>query len=268
MTFRARLTRQWVRLNPCPNCISGSLLPDRWHRGDYLRRLFSYSTRPRIQAPTGGLREPGLPERGFTIHPTRRSSLLKTAQWRLPTSRELRTGEPIPVDVAVLAHSTLLPQVGGQPKPFRQGQKVLSLLDQQGIRPLPCRPMPQPTGYTIAPLQGLPVQVGRVREANTGPHIAPGVPDPALHIAIGLGREGQVQPQLETHPQGESSIHQFHSGRLDSSQPTTTLALSCKQWSRLSMWLPRITRVWEWTAGYFHFYLYYMGFWGASVSNR
>ena len=115
--------------------------------------------------------------------------------------------EPIPVDVAVLAHSTLLPQVGGQPGPFRQGQQVLSLQDQQCLRLLPCRPMCPLAGYTVALLQGLPVQVGRVGEANTGPHIAPGVPDPALHLAIGLGMEGQAQPKLETHPQGESSIH-------------------------------------------------------------
>ena len=90
--------------------------------------------------------------------------------------------EPIPEDVSVLAHSTLLPQVGDQPGPFRQGQQVLSLLDQQGLRMMPCRAMYPPTGYTVAPLQGLPVQVCRVGEANTGPLIAPGVPDPALNL--------------------------------------------------------------------------------------
>ena len=111
--------------------------------------------------------------------------------------------EPIPEDVSVLAHSTLLPQVGDQPGPFRQGQQVLSLQDQQCLRLLPCRPMCPLAGYTVAPLQGLPVQVGRVGEAHTEPHIAPGVPDLALHLAIGLGMEGQVQPYLETYLQGE-----------------------------------------------------------------
>ena len=95
-------------------------------------------------------------------------------------------------------------------------------------------------GYTVAPLQGLPVQVGRVGEAHTEPHIAPGIPDLTLHLAIGLGMEGQVQPYLETYLQGKSSIRRFHSSRPDASRPTTTLALSCKQWSRLSMWLHRI----------------------------
>ena len=111
--------------------------------------------------------------------------------------------EPLPVDVAILAHPTLLPQVGGQPRPFRQGQRVLSLLDQQGIRPLPCRPMPQPTGYTIALLQGQPVQDGRVGEVNTEPHIAPGAIDPALHLAIALGPVAPAQSYLETYLQGE-----------------------------------------------------------------
>ena len=55
--------------------------------------------------------------------------------------------------------------------------------------------MHPPVGYTIAPLQGLPVQVGRVGEAHTGPHIAPGVLDPALHLALGLGPVGPAQPQ-------------------------------------------------------------------------
>ena len=176
--------------------------------------------------------------------------------------------KPIPVDVAALAHPTLLPQVVGQPRPFRQGQQVLSLLEQQGLRMMPCRPMCPPTGYTIAPVQGLPIQVGRVGEAHTGPQIAPGVIDPALHLTLGLGPVGPAQPKLETHPQGESSIHQFHSGRLDSSQPTTILVLShghCRWWPGC---LPRITMVWAWTVGYSQFLLYYMGFLGASVSVR
>ena len=71
MMFTARLTRQWMRLNPCYKCVAGSLLPGRWHRGDFLCHPFSYSARPRTQAPTGGLREPGLPERGLIIHPIR-----------------------------------------------------------------------------------------------------------------------------------------------------------------------------------------------------
>ena len=144
--------------------------------------------------------------------------------------------EPLPVDVAVSAHLPLLPQGSGQPEPFRQGQ--------QGLRMMPCRPMCPPTGYTIAPLQGLPVQVGRVGEANTGLLIAPGVPDPALHLAIGLGMEGQAQPKLESHPQGKSSIRRFHSGWLDSSRPTTTLALSHRHWRWWPGCLPRITMVW------------------------
>ena len=74
MMFSARLTRQWVRLNPCPKCVADSLLPDRWHRGDYLCHLCSYSTQLRIHAPTGDFLEPGLPARGFIIHPTRRVS--------------------------------------------------------------------------------------------------------------------------------------------------------------------------------------------------
>ena len=97
------------------------------------------------------------------------------------------------------------PPAGGWSAETLSGKdrSVLSLLDQQGIRPLPCRPMPQPTGYTIALLQGLPVQDGRVGEVNTEPHIAPGAIDPALHLAIALGPVAPAQPYLETYLQGE-----------------------------------------------------------------
>ena len=104
-------------------------------------------------------------------------------------------------------------------------------------------------GYTVAPLQGLPVQVGRVGEAHTEPHIAPGVPDLALHLAIGLGMEGQYSRTSKPTCKEKSYIRRFHSGRPDASRPTTTLALSYNQLHCLSMWIPRITRVWAGTAG-------------------
>ena len=40
--------------------------------------------------------------------------------------------------------------------------------------------------HHVAPLQGLPVRVGVVGEAQAGPHVAPYVLHPALDLALGL----------------------------------------------------------------------------------
>ena len=94
MMFCSGLKRQWLRLKPFPDCNSGSpaARPLALGRLPVPPMQLLYPT-----AHPGSDRRPprtGLPERGFIIHPTRRSSLLKTAQWHKPTSRELRTGSP------------------------------------------------------------------------------------------------------------------------------------------------------------------------------
>ena len=63
--------------------------------------------------------------------------------------------------------------------------------------------MNAPVGHGVAPLQGLAVQVGVVGEAYAGPHVAPGVLDPALDLSLGLGPVGPAQTRLEAHPEGK-----------------------------------------------------------------
>ena len=109
----------------------------------------------------------------------------------------------LPADETVPRHLAVLPQVRRQRGPIGQLPQVRPLLGQH----LPGHPvgrsMHPRVGHHVAPLQSLPVQVGVVGEADAGPHVAPHVLDPVLHLALGLGSVGLAQPGLEAHPPGE-----------------------------------------------------------------
>ena len=67
MMFRAGPPRQWVRLNPCPKCVAGSLLPNRWCLGDYLKRRGTHR-RTYVRVRPGEVEYvPGARERKYQI---------------------------------------------------------------------------------------------------------------------------------------------------------------------------------------------------------
>ena len=109
----------------------------------------------------------------------------------------------LPADETVPGHLAVLPQVRRQRGPIRQLPQVGPLLGQHLPGHPVGRPMHPRVGHHVAPLQSLPVQVGVVGETDAGPHVAPHVLDPVLHLALGLGSVGLAQPGLKTHPPGE-----------------------------------------------------------------
>ena len=58
-------------------------------------------------------------------------------------------------------------------------------------------------GHLVAPLQGLPVEIGVIGEAERGPQVAPHVFHPALNLPFRLRPVGLAQLQLEPHLQGK-----------------------------------------------------------------
>ena len=109
----------------------------------------------------------------------------------------------LPADEAVPGHLPVLPEVRRQGGTLRKFPQMGSLLVQHLPRYPVSRAMHSGVGHHVAPLQGLPVQVGVIGEAQAGPHVAPDVLHPALHLALGLGPVGLTQPDLKAHPQGE-----------------------------------------------------------------
>ena len=132
---------------------------------------------------------------------------------RAPTLAHLhRPSHPFPVDAvagvlpadeAVPGHLAVLPEVRSQGGAVRQLPQMGELLVQHLPRYPVSRAMHPGVRHHVAPLQGLPVQVDVVGEAHAGPHVAPDVLHPALHLALGLGAVGLTQPDLKAHPQGE-----------------------------------------------------------------
>ena len=119
---------------------------------------------------------------------------------------------PFPVDTvsgafpthkAVPGHLPVLPEVRRQGNATRKFPQVRPLLVQHLPRYPVGRAMHSGVGHHVAPLQGLPVQVGVIGVAQAGPHVAPDVLHPALDLALGLGPVGLTQPGLKADTQGE-----------------------------------------------------------------
>ena len=119
---------------------------------------------------------------------------------RLPVDPVARS---LPADKAVPGDLPVLPEIGRQGDLVRQLTEMGPLLVQHLPRYPVSRAMHSGVGYNVAPLQGLPVQVGVIGEAQAGPHVAPDILHPALDLALGLGLVGLAQPGLKADPQGE-----------------------------------------------------------------
>ena len=110
---------------------------------------------------------------------------------------------PFPADEAVPGHLAVLPEVRRQGGPSGKLPQVGTFLPQHLPRHPVRRPVHPPVGHAVAPLQSLAIEVGVVGETHAGPHVAPHILDPALHLSLGLGPVGAAQPYLEAHPHGE-----------------------------------------------------------------
>ena len=110
----------------------------------------------------------------------------------------------LPADEAVPGDLPVLPEVRRRGDPVRQLTEIGPLLVQHLPRYPVSRAMHSGVGRHAGPLQSLTVQVvGVVGEAHAGPHVAPDILHPILHLALGLGPVGLAQPGLKAHPQGE-----------------------------------------------------------------
>ena len=96
-----------------------------------------------------------------------------------------------------------LPKVGRQGIPLRQLAQVRLFLGQHLGREAVGSSVQSPVGHAVAPLQGLPVQIGIIGEAYAGPQVAPDVLYPALHLALGLGPIRLAQLEIKAQPHGE-----------------------------------------------------------------
>ena len=83
--------------------------------------------------------------------------------------------EALPTDEPVPRYLTVLPEVGRQHSSFRQLPQVRLLLSQHLSGHLVGCTVGPPVGYAVAPLKGLPVQIGIIGEAYAGPQVAPDV---------------------------------------------------------------------------------------------
>ncbi len=103
--------------------------------------------------------------------------------------------------VAVVRHPAVVPEIRRQSRTLRQPSEVDPLLGQHLPGTPAHRPVHTPVRHAVAPLEGLPVQVRVVREADAGPQVAAHILDPALHLALRLCPIRLAHPQLESDAQ-------------------------------------------------------------------